>query len=130
MKTRELRERDRKAPHFPLFGCASHPEQWVAVGVGSRDGRKECLHYNAGTPPCLAKHAKGPRSERSRELSVLGYLLMGRSPSWERVGQALPLAGLTRALARQCAARKKTIAATTTLKMQRKASIRRWSGVA
>ena len=57
------------------------------------------------------------------------------------VGQALPLAGLagrnprptiavTRARARQCAARKKTIAATTTLKMPRKASIRRWSGVA
>src|SRR5439155_2257911 len=34
------------------------------------------------------------------------------------------------ARARQCAARKKTIAAATTLKMQRKASIRRWSGVA
>jgi hypothetical protein len=61
--------------------------------------------------------------------------------SWKLVGQALPLAGMAGrnarptiavilARARQCAARKKTIPATTTLKMPRKASIRRWSGVA
>ena len=96
MKTCELRERDRKAPRFPrlglrvargTMGCSRSWEPGWQTGMPTLQG------WHA---PCLAKHAKAQRSARSRELSVLGYLLMGCSPSWEGVGQALSLAGLTR----------------------------------
>src|SRR5437868_15424205 len=62
---------------------------WELVAC-SRDGRQECPPYNAGAPLCLAKQKiGGQRSERSRELSVLGYPLKGSSRSWELVGQVM-----------------------------------------
>src|SRR6476660_7620365 len=67
-----------------------HGEMCLKGGARGKLARDQRLDVRGQRSVRRGKHGNG-----ARELSVLDCLLMGCSRSWELVGQALPLAGMS-----------------------------------